>query len=82
MKIWLFQQLLIDYTISNIWLTKNLQVTLYKIRSQFYMYSSESYPDADEPIVVTVDDDDNNTDAYTNMVNYLSNNMWFYFTKL
>lgn len=33
--------------------------------------------DADESMVVTVDDDDDNTDAYTKMVNYLSNNMWF-----
>jgi hypothetical protein len=32
-------------------------------------------PDAEESMVVTVDDDDNNTDTYTNMVNYLSNNM-------
>lgn len=31
--------------------------------------------DADESMVVTVDDDDDNTDAYTKMVNYLSNNM-------
>ena len=33
-------------------------------------------PDADKSsMVVTIDDDDNNTDVYTNMVNYLSNNM-------
>jgi hypothetical protein len=30
---------------------------------------------ADKPIVVIVNDDNNNTDAYINMVNYLSNNM-------
>jgi len=40
-------------------------------------------PDENESsVVVTIDDDDNNTDAYTNMVNYLSNNIWFYFLEI
>jgi hypothetical protein len=46
-----------------------------KLAKQEKQNNLDVNPDADEPIVVTVDDDDNNTDAYTNMVNYLSNNM-------
>lgn len=37
--------------------------------------SPDVTPDADDSMAITINNDNNNTDAYTNMVNYLSNNM-------